>query len=403
MLVLHNRAFLRGSPQRRALAWIAVVVILLIAVAVTLLWAIACTAEPGLDTADRLRQLWLRLQDDPRAVFVLIGAPVAFGFLVLLGYSSRARERLNLSPTGIEYRSPIGGPLNFMQRDWALQWCEVRSARIGKMFRYAGGHLAALIMDTGERRRRLMLYPWVDPSSYRPRSLREERTFIRALQAQGSVYDDWVCTNPVVAYITENVRSLEIDTAASSSSAFALEKHPWAFGSVVTFFLLASYLLIDGFIVVGEIYAHTPPYTLFAGSGLLAAIVAIAQLRARGVPALESGVLGMMLGTALGCALYPGVLRLNQWTDESGLRPTTYESKGEGRFVSVDADLPELRFDDYPEYWRQVAAGQRYEFELRRGGLGFYQVNLVPIRASIAHFYRAIGEPGGHASADGPS
>jgi len=190
------------------------------------------------------------------------------------------------------------------------------------------------------------------------------------------------------------VRGIKIEPAPTGSAGFALEKNPWSLGVLVLFFLLVAYTLVDAFVLIGEIYVTRPAYEAFAAGGLVAAIVATRLLRARGVPNLESSVLGVLLGTAIGCAVYPGALRLNQWTDSAGLRIHTYQSQGQGRFTPLDESLPELHFEDYPEYWREFGAGEDRDFELRRGGLGFYQLNMAPILDDIAAYYRHKDRPG---------
>ena len=343
MLVLHNRSFLPGSPQQRTMVWLGVLLV----------------------------------------------------FFLILAIGSRNRERLILTETGIEFRSPLPGPLNFLHRDWSLQWLEVRRAWIGPMFKFAGGQFTSLFFETGNERRRILIYPWVDPRYYRPRTLRKEKAYVDALQKQlGPEYEALTTESAVVRYIAEHVRGVEIEPAPTGSTGFALEKNPWALGVVVLFFLLAAYTVIDGFVLIGETYVTRPAYEVFATGGLLAAIVAARLLRARGVPNLESAVLGVLLGAAIGCALHPGALRLNQWTDSSGLHVHTYRSQGQGRFTPLDESLPELQFDDYPEYWREIGVGEHQDFELRRGGLDFYQLNMAPIHDAIVEHYRRKNRPG---------
>ena len=56
-------------------------------------------------------------------------------------------------------------------------------------------------------------------------------------------------------------------------------------------------------------------------------------------------------------------------------------------FSPADPDLPVLRFEGYADYWRQFKLGTTHSFELRKGGLGFYQVNMQPVRARMREYF----------------
>ena len=395
MLILHNRSFLPGSPQQRTMVWLGVLLLCLIIVACAVLYLILYKACPTCSPGEIAVSAWERLLKEKGMVFALVATPVLLMFFLILAVGSRNRERLILTETGIEFRSPMPGPLNFLHRDWSLQWLEVRRAWIGPMFKFAGGQFTSLFFETDNKRRRILLYPWVDPRHYRPRTLRKEKAYIDALKKQqGPEYEALTTESAVVGYIAEHVRGVEIEPAPTESINFALEKNPWTLGVVVLFFLLVAYTMIDGFVLVGETYVTRPAYEVFAIGGLVATIVVVRLLRAGGVPNLESGVLGILLGAAIGGALYPGALRLNQWTDSSGLHVYTYQSQGEGRFIPLGESLPELHFDDYPEYWRKFGVGEHQDFELRRGGLGFYQLNMASIHDAIVEHYRRKNRSG---------
>ena len=53
-------------------------------------------------------------------------------------------------------------------------------------------------------------------------------------------------------------------------------------------------------------------------------------------------------------------------------------------FSPVDPNLPVLRFPRDADYWRQFKLGTTHQFELRKGGLGFYQVNMQPVHAPVS-------------------
>ena len=146
MLVLHNRSFLPGSPQQRVMIWLGVLLLFLVIAAGALLYLIVYKTCPACDPGDIAESAWQRLREDMGMVFVLAATPLLTISLLILAHGSRNRERLVLTETGMEYRSSLPGPLNVLQRDWSLQWLEVRRAWIGPMFSFAGGQFTSLFL-----------------------------------------------------------------------------------------------------------------------------------------------------------------------------------------------------------------------------------------------------------------
>ena len=52
-------------------------------------------------------------------------------------------------------------------------------------------------------------------------------------------------------------------------------------------------------------------------------------------------------------------------------------------------ELDPTRYDS--EWWRQYKPGDTYTFELRRGGLGIWQVNMTKIYDAQKRYYRCGG------------
>ena len=111
-------------------------------------------------------------------------------------------------------------------------------------------------------------------------------------------------------------------------------------------------------------------------------------LASAGVPRAETIGVAMLFGAAFGFALYPGALRLNQLTDGEGLRAYPYRMKQLVVWEPRDDKLPTLVFTDFLEYWHEFKPGAQREFLLRRGALGFWQVELAPVREEMKAFYR---------------
>ena len=126
---------------------------------------------------------------------------------------------------------------------------------------------------------------------------------------------------------------------------------------------------------------------LFVLAGAIAALASMIWLLSAQVPRIETLGLSLLLGGATGFALYPGVLRLNEATDTEGLRTYEYRLTEYAVFTPADPNLPVLRFPGDADYWRQFKFGTTHRFELRKGGLGFYQVNMQPVHAKMREYF----------------
>jgi hypothetical protein len=194
--------------------------------------------------------------------------------------------------------------------------------------------------------------------------------------------------SPLLAAVVQHVPQFSVDWDAVAPPRFALEKNRWTLATVIAFFALFVYALLDGLFLNPETYAEPPRFAAYAVAGAVVAIAVFGLLRRAGAPAGESVALALLTGAALGAALYPGLLRINQLTDRHGLQVHVYEHRGGGHFVPRASGPPPLDLSRYAEYWGKLRAGAGYEFELRRGGLGFYQLNLAPLYAAMREHYR---------------
>ena len=191
-------------------------------------------------------------------------------------------------------------------------------------------------------------------------------------------------------YIAKAAPDLKIERGENvAGMSFALERSPRALAVVVAFFAFAAYAMIDGLFLRNEVYVDTPFYLTYLFAAVLVAVLAVRWLRSGTVPGLESSVLAVMLGLAVGAAAYPGALRVNALTDSAGLQTYAYIRAADGTYLPPKAGLPRLSFSGYGEYWGQFADGSSYSFELRKGGLGFYQLNMVPVKAAMREYYRS--------------
>lgn len=178
-----------------------------------------------------------------------------------------------------------------------------------------------------------------------------------------------------------------------SVAGFALEKNPRALALILLFFTFFFYALGDTFFFSHEIYAAAPPYGAFLAAGLLAFVAAALWLRRAQVPVAESLGVALLFGAALGAAAYPGALRVNASTDAHGLQRYDYQLTATLALVLLIAGPPTLTFPRHADYWSSRRAGSLHRFELRRGGLGFYQLNMLPVEQTLREYYEDKNTP----------
>jgi hypothetical protein len=331
-----------------------------------------------------LERSWQNMKAEPLEL-TLFGIFGLFGLLqsgyVLL---ARGRERLLVDEVGICYVSPLPEFLQALRPSWRLQWSQIRQARVetSKM----SSLFLILKLDAGLVQRKIAPFQWVvadhepigpvDPRKWR--SLDPEA--IRSL----------LQLSPITQNLARANIELNLDTLHSSvSTLFALEENPSTLLALVLFFGFGSYALIDGAFLIQEIYAERPFYEFYAVTGILLTItVGVWLLRAQ-VPRAESLTLAALVGAGFAVALYPGLLRINAISDPSGLQKYAYVLESNRTFGAVGVGLPTLRFKRDREYWAQFEFGSIHHFELRKGGLGFYQLNMAPVYAAMKEFYRA--------------
>lgn len=332
-----------------------------------------------------IERAWERMEAQP----VQLALFVTFGLFTLLqsGYMllARRRERLLVDEVGIRYVSPLPEFLRTFRPSWRLQWSQIRHAKVETSRMSPLFH--AIVLDAGLVQRKIVPFQWVvmgdepigpmDPGKWR--SLDSEA--IRSL----------LQLSPITQHLTQTAVDLNFDSLLSSQSkSFALEQNPSTLLAIVLFFGLAAYALIDSVFLLQESYVERPFYEFYVMMGILLAILVGAWLLRAQVPRTESLTLAALVGVGVAVSLYPGLLRINAASDASGLREHRYVLESNQTFTAVDAELPALHFERYGEYWAQFESGSIHRFELRNGGLGFYQLNTAPIYAAMKEFYREL-------------
>ena len=177
---------------------------------------------------------------------------------------------------------------------------------------------------------------------------------------------------------------------SASQLLHTMGKHRVALVFVILFFIFLSYFLIDNFLILQEEYISQPHQAIFVIGGLLALISSYLLMERKKVPRGGKKVLAMLFCLATVGALYPGLLRINQLTDSQGLQVYRYVFSETYLLLPEDKSMPRLALatnQDHKAYWSQYKAGDHYDIAIRKGGLGFYQIDMSPIIANIQQFY----------------
>jgi len=105
---------------------------------------------------------------------------------------------------------------------------------------------------------------------------------------------------------------------------------------------------------------------------------------------VEKIILVLLMSFSAALLTYPLLLRMNEWTDDKGLQEYSYTMNDDRLWQADDQNLqlPKLEFEiKSSEYWNQFEIGTVKQFEIRKGGLGFYQLNMAPVYVDQRAFY----------------
>lgn len=371
------RRQLNHTPkQQRVLRWLALIGIILLVLIVA---TIVVIFDPELKERITWSDITRRMTDKNFVAQLMLGIIAAF-FLFW-----QRNERLIIDEKGIRYISPLPQWLQFFRRSWRLEWNMMRRATLSPSKFSPRTDMSTLLFEVGLEKHKLLPGQWVIRGS--ASNAAEQGSIWHNLNPRHHVVA--LQDTPVMRYL--KALGIEIDKEAApieGSHLFAIEKHPHALSAVLLFFVLSSYAAADGLLIYGETYATLPPYWIFVGAGVLAALTALLWLSRVRVPLLESAVLAALLGGSIGMAMYPALLRINQFSDKHGLASYEYVLRSDMALKPSVATLPILRFDNFDEYWKYHGVGSRHHFQIRKGGLDFYQINMRPVYEEMKIFYR---------------
>jgi hypothetical protein len=366
-------------PLARYGNWIALMLMLMIpVVTAAVLWHV-------LDDSQARERLWRALLDSiwrqPDNLLAMAAMPFVLLYLAV-EQPARLKDRIVIGETGIEFQRPARWRLPFTPRAWSLPWARLRKAELKPL-----GPSLVLTLSDGTHTRRIVMNEWVAPDTPREtvKLLLKQRLQQRHKRVAPEEALRLAEESPLLrALRTRGVAIQHPD--ASSPLVFDLLKNRHAAAAVALLAVIGLYGVAD-IILLDETYAGSFPWALWTMAGAIIAVLTYRWLSAAKLPFAIAIVLALMIGLDAGFAMYPGLLRLNQFTDAAGMQAHEYVLREYVRLEPLEAGLPVIEFDQGIEYWQQFRPGASYTFYLRHGGLGFYQLDIASVYAETRAFY----------------
>lgn len=175
---------------------------------------------------------------------------------------------------------------------------------------------------------------------------------------------------------------LDLPSEPAAATAFDLFSLTGTVVLLTIFSVSGLYALGDIFFVEAHLPAGAMPHAGFIAAGLTG--IAAAVWLSRGAPPVERFVLSLLLGLSLASAACPLMLRINRITADAVPETVAYRQAGAGEYAALDPAYPAIRFNArYTELLAGAPADAVRSFELFRGALGFYQLDLHPLRDEL--------------------
>lgn len=160
----------------------------------------------------------------------------------------------------------------------------------------------------------------------------------------------------------------------------------------VAFIFLVFYFITEIYFLASEYYAATPPYGLMSLIAVLGVGAAYLILKRLEPERRDGWMYALFLGFGIGLASYALLPRINIALDSGGIKSHTYVLSDSYLWEPGEEDFPKL--DLYlkkSKWWGKFKPGDTYEFNLRRGGLDIWLVDMSPIYEAQQKYYKCGG------------
>ena len=287
------------------------------------------------------------------------------------------RMRVIINESGIQFKSGLTNGMKLLVPDWSFRWDELQDTSWKLV---PGQYIASrLLFHTQQKTYRISPWHWVVAGARVDRYFPKRRY---SKEQAGSV----MRRTAVVEWVRKKFPGYRDDSFYQArQSAINLDFDggdvtPLTAIVAVIFVALVFTFIIEIYFTANEFYADYVPYQLIGLSALFGFLIVHLALRHFEPERKNSALYALLFALGIGLAAYPLLARVNAWTDTAGLQGYEYRLDTDYVWRSTEPGTPDL--DMYlsgSRWWRQFHPGDSYTFELRRGGLGFWQVNMSPV------------------------
>jgi len=294
------------------------------------------------------------------------------------------RMRIIINESGIQFKSGFTNGMKLLVPDWSFRWDELQDT---SWMLVPGQYIASrLLFHTKRKIYRISPWHWVVAGAKVDRYF-PKRQYSK--EQAGSV----MRRTAVVEWVRKKFPGYRDDSFYKArQSAINLDFDggdvtPLTAFVAVIFVALVFTFIIEIYFTANEFYADFVPYQLIGLSALFGFLIVHLALRHFEPERKNSALYALLFSLGIGLAAYPLLARVNAWTDTSGLQSYEYQLDTDYVWHSREPGAPDL--DMYLSgslWWSQFHPGDSYTFELRKGGLGFWQVNMSPVYEAQKHY-----------------
>jgi hypothetical protein len=294
------------------------------------------------------------------------------------------RMRVIINEAGVHFKCGLSNGMKLLVPDWSVSWDELQDTSWKLV---PGQYIASrLMLHTKRKTYRISPWHWVVAGAsvdrYFPRRNCSKEQAGSILRRTALV--EWV-RKMFPGYRDDSfyqARQSAVDLDFDGSDVTPLT-------AIVAFVFVALVFsfIIDIYFTANEFYADYVPYQLISLSALTGFMIVHLALRHFEPERRNSALYALLFGLGIGLAAYPLLARINAWTDNAGLHAYEYWLDTDYVWRATEPGTPDL--DIYlsgSRWWRQFHPGDSYTFELRKGGLGFWQVNMSPVYEAQKHY-----------------